>query len=60
MIVIGGWLGWIIGGIIVFIIGVILQRHWPETIGRTVGYILYIIGIILIIVGFVFLIIGIL
>ena len=59
-LVVGDWLGWIIAGIILFAIGYVLQRHWVESIGKTIGYILYIIGIILIIVGIVLLVIGVL
>jgi len=52
-------LGWIIGGIILAVIGYLIRRLVAEAIIRTVGYIVYIIGIILIIIGFIFLVLGI-
>ena len=56
MIVIGDWLGWIIGGIILVAIGYILQRHVAQAIIKTIGHILWIIGLILIVVGVILLI----
>jgi hypothetical protein len=55
-LVIGDWLGFLIVGIVLLVIGVVLQRHVAEGIIKTIGYALWIIGIILVIVGFVFLI----
>ena len=59
MIVLGDWLGWVIGGIILLIIGYILERHVAQAIIKTIGRILWIIGVILIIIGVILLIIGI-
>jgi hypothetical protein len=58
MIILGDWLGWVIGGIILVIIGYILQRHVAQAIIKTIGHILWIIGLVLIVVGIILLIFG--
>jgi hypothetical protein len=60
MILIGDWLGWVIAGIILVVIGYILERHVAAAIIKTLGHILWIIGLIVIAIGFILLILGLL
>jgi hypothetical protein len=56
MILIGDWLGWIIVGIVLVVIGYIIQRHVAQAVIQTLGHILWIIGLIVIAIGFILLI----
>lgn len=58
MIILGDWLGWVIGGIILVAIGYILQRHVAQAIVKTIGHLLWMIGLVLIVIGIILLIFG--
>lgn len=50
----------IIVGVILLVIGYVINRHFPEKIVQTLGTVLMIVGGILVLVGLILLLVGIL